>query len=257
MPQTLPSQPDGRASIRAYGPFASVQDQIELFNERHGHPYALLRETVTCAARPHDSVLDIGCGRTAPMLRQLADKVARCTGVDIVPFDEPAPGLTLINADVAAMPQVPDGSVDIAYSRSVMEHLADPQAALREIHRVLKPGGRYIFLTPNKWDYASVASRLIPDRWHPKLVRWVSGRPEADTFPTHYRANTCADLRALAAATGFTVERMSYHGQYPAYLKFNPLMFWLGCRYEALLSGIPALSRFQGWIFADWRKADA
>ena len=43
-----------------------------------------------------------------------------------------------------------DGEFDLVYSFHALEHIADPVRALREMRRVLKPGGRYIIGTPNK-----------------------------------------------------------------------------------------------------------
>lgn len=44
-----------------------------------------------------------------------------------------------------------DGSLDIVMSFDVLEHIPDSDAHLREVNRVLKPGGYYLLQTPNKW----------------------------------------------------------------------------------------------------------
>ncbi|MEJ8566360.1 class I SAM-dependent methyltransferase [Elongatibacter sediminis] len=44
-----------------------------------------------------------------------------------------------------------DGRFDLVTSSHVMEHVSDPWAALTEIHRVLKPGGHYVFSIPIGW----------------------------------------------------------------------------------------------------------
>ena len=44
-----------------------------------------------------------------------------------------------------------------------------PKAHFLEIFWVLKHKGRYIFLTPNFWDYASLMAYVIPNRLHAKL----------------------------------------------------------------------------------------
>ena len=41
-----------------------------------------------------------------------------------------------------------DNSIDFHISQDVMEHVLDPAAAFREIHRTLKPGGAHLFTTP-------------------------------------------------------------------------------------------------------------
>src|SRR5690606_35852130 len=95
------------------------------------------------AIAPADSVLEIGCGRTAPSLRRLRGKAAALYGIDVVSFAADTEGLQLFNESVTAMKSFSTGSLDLAFSRSVMEHIEDVDAAYREIFRVLKPGGKY------------------------------------------------------------------------------------------------------------------
>jgi SAM-dependent methyltransferase len=54
-------------------------------------------------------------------------------------------------ADVRRLP-FRDGSFDAVYSMGTIEHFRDTATAVREIHRVLKPGGRAVIGVPNRWD---------------------------------------------------------------------------------------------------------
>jgi SAM-dependent methyltransferase len=101
--------------------------------------------------RPGMRLLDFGCGPGSITIG-LAHAVAPgdVVGVDIAPQQVAAaralaaaarvPNLRLMVGSVYDLP-FPDATFDAAFSRSVLEHLAEPLAALREVRRVLKPGG--------------------------------------------------------------------------------------------------------------------
>ena len=58
------------------------------------------------------------------------------------------PGPTFVAGDVCALP-FPDSSFDAAVCFEVIEHVADPAALVRELARVLRPGGTLAISTPN------------------------------------------------------------------------------------------------------------
>lgn len=253
-PATGDTQKNGCHMI---GPFSRVSDQIAYFFPSETHPYRILEARVLGAIEPPDSVLEIGCGRTAPSLQRLRGKAGALYGIDVVPFAADADGLHLFNESVTDMTSIADGAMDLVYSRSVMEHIADVDAAYREIFRVLKPGGKYIFLTPNRYDYASVIASLVPNRFHSKIVRYTEGRQELDTFPTFYRSNSLSRIRALADSAGFHVIELARLGQYPAYLQFSRTLFWLGCLYEKGLARSRLLDCLKGWLICVLQKPAA
>ena len=217
------------------------------------HPYRIFEREVDDYLRPEHTLLDAGCGRTAPILEKYRNKARRLIGVDLVDFAPAAEGLELHHCNLGAMP-IEDNCVDVMMARSVMEHITDPARVYRESFRVLKPGGHFIFLTANLWDYASIIATLIPNRFHPWIVAKTEGRKEHDVFPIAYRTNTRSAVKKWADHAGFEIVSFRYLGQYPSYFMFNGFLFWLATGYEKLISRVPFLNFLQGWIFVTLRK---
>lgn len=217
------------------------------------HPYKRFELAAFGALRSDSVVLDAGCGRTVPVLRKFIGRARRLIGVELVAFTSVPEGIESINADLASIP-LPDASVDLIISRSVFEHLADPEAVYAEFSRLLRPGGKLIFLTANMWDYGTLIARLVPNRFHARIVRKVEGRQEEDTFPTEYRTNTRKDVDRLARDSGFVVRSYEYLSQYPNYLLFNGPLFFIGMCFEKLISRFEALRFMRGWILVTLAK---
>jgi len=240
---------------RLVSPFSSVAEQHRVMWPSDQHPFRRLRAAIDREIAPSSRVLEIGCGRHATELVRLAGKVAARSGIDPEPFTDPPPGIVLFNGMAERIDGIADSSIDLVFSKAVMEHIQDPAAALGEIARVLRPGGRYVFLTPNKYDYASIISNMIPNSWHPRIVRLTSGRNEADTFPVFYRANTRRDIERLAADANLRVLVFEYLGQYPAYLQFNRILFWIGSMYELMIERSQLTKGLKGWIMCTLVKS--
>lgn len=196
---------------------------------------ALARQHATPQAR----VLDLGCGRGGVM-ELLADHVALPVGVDpdlssLVEYRAPVVRRAVALAD--ALP-FPEASFDLVLCSWVIEHLANPQAAFGEVARALRPGGHFVFLTPNALNYVVVINRLIPAWVQRRLVPRVYARAEADTFPVVYRANTRRKLDALLRQAGLRCEAFYFIGD-PSYVALHKILFWVGVLLERITDGRP------------------
>ncbi len=132
----------------------------------------------------------------------------------------------MVRSHATAKSRVLDQSFDLIVSLWVLEHLQDPVTMLREVHRVLMPGGHFVFLTPNMRNPLMVANRIgraLPSLQR-RLVPRFYGREEADTFPVRYRANTVGAIRGHAKASGLEVYDMRVVPD-PTYLAVNSFMF--------------------------------
>jgi ubiquinone/menaquinone biosynthesis C-methylase UbiE len=103
------------------------------------------------------SVLDVGCG-LATDLSRFAAQGARVTGIDISAkaidlaqknFAQRELDGEFIRMDGQAM-NFPDNTFDLVYCHTVLHFTPDPEAMLKEISRVLKPGGRALLMTINR-----------------------------------------------------------------------------------------------------------
>lgn len=234
--------------------FMPVEDQMRAMFPPDSHPNRVLEQAIEAALTPDCAVLDIGCGRAAPNLVKLKNSAGALYGIDVIDFTIADPQLKLFNADVCAMPQIADDSIDIAFSRAVMEHLPDPRRACVEIARVLKPGGIYLFITPSIYDYGTQIARLVPNRWHGPIVRLTEGRAEEDVFPTVFSANSRRAVSTHAAAAGLKLRDFNYLGQYPNYFVFNRMLFWLGSMYQKTIERFALTQPLQGWIYCVLEK---
>ncbi|MFI8325047.1 class I SAM-dependent methyltransferase [Streptomyces sp. NPDC085529] len=134
--------------------------------------------------RPGDAVLDAGCGtgRALPPLRTAVGPSGTVIGADLTPEmlaeavragrGGPGGAGTLLLADVGRLP-LRDGALDAVFGAGLVSHLADPAADLRELARVVRPGGRLALFHPI--GRAALAARhgrqITPDdlRAEPRL----------------------------------------------------------------------------------------
>lgn len=109
-----------------------------------------------CGLQPGDRVLDAGCGtgRALGALRAAVGPAGTVLGVDLTPqmlaaaqrAGRAAEGALLL-ADVARLP-LRDEALDAVFAAGLIAHLPDPAANLRELSRVVRPGGRLALFHP-------------------------------------------------------------------------------------------------------------
>ena len=199
-------------------------------------------------------VLNMGCGpASGNPVKILKGEVAKVVGADIDPA-------AASNGDVDEVAiydgrRLPfeDGSFDAAYADFVMEHLERPEESLREIRRVVRPGGTFLFRTPNRNHYVALASRLVPDRWKESVAnrtRGFGGR-ENRTYPVYYRFNSRGDVDTIARRAGFGKDDIAvdFVECEPSYLAFSLPTFLLGLAYERLVNASDSLGFLRANIF--------
>ena len=160
------------------------------------------------------ALLDVGCG-PGNITIDLASRVspgrvvgidAAATVVDTARAEARARGATAVEFKVADVYELPfdDGEFDVVHSHQVLQHLADPVAALRQMRRVCRSGG---LVAARDSDYETMT-------WYPEsdgITRWLAmyrnvargngAEPDAGRRLLHWaNAAEFSDVRASASA---------------------------------------------------------
>lgn len=172
---------------------------------------------------PGERVLDLGCGfgrHAFEAFRRGADVVAVDRSADevgevtkmfgaMVATGEAAPTQLAhaVRADLTALP-FPDGSFDTVIASEVLEHIPDDAAAIGEIARVVRPGGRVAVTVP---------------RWWPERVCWTLSESYRTEPGGHVRIYTADGLGQRLTDAGLAVT-----GHHHAHALHSPY-WWINC----------------------------
>lgn len=216
----------------------------------------LFADRIGAALRADDYVLDLGAGAGIISAMDFRGKVGRVCGIDLDPRVTENPFLDEGRVCDANSIPYPENSFNLIFSDNVFEHLEQPELVLKEALRVLKPGGKLLFKTPNRRHYMPLIARMTPHRFH-QFVNRLRGREYRDTFQTVYRANTPQDVQALADQTGFIVRSIELIESRPEYLRMTVASYFFGIAYERLVNFFPKLAQFRILLIANLEKPTA
>ena len=169
-----------------------------------------------------DRVLDLGCGEGRHVISAYVAADVHSVGVDLSLHDlqttrekfaefeqpdNPYKSFSLSSASALALPFA-DNSFDKVICSEVLEHIADYRGALREIERVLKPGGLFCASVPRRW---------------PERVCWALSTAYHQTPGGHLRIFRGSELRREIEALGF--DHYHRHWAHALHVPF----WWLKC----------------------------
>ncbi|HEX2376281.1 MAG TPA: methyltransferase domain-containing protein [Gaiellales bacterium] len=183
--------------LNLYGPLVALAVGASGRRLRH----AAVREL---RLEPGGSVIDIctGTGLTLPYLAAAAGRAGRVVGIDRSPAmlaraggRAPSPPVELVEGDATQLP-FPDASFDGAISTYGLTAIADVSAALDEMVRVVRPGGRVVIADVHfvNWPAPPAVNRAVTAALRP-FNTWYADR----------------DIPALLAARGLGVTAVETH----------------------------------------------
>jgi SAM-dependent methyltransferase len=177
---------------------------------------------------PGGVLVDVGCGDAGDALT-LGEHVGAGTVIGLELAETLVRlgrerGVDVRQADLTERWPLDDGSVDAVHSNQVIEHLSETDHFMREIHRVLKPGGYAVVSTNNLASWHNVIALLLG--WQPLPCHVsddaVVGNPLAmeetrygERIHRHLRIFTGRALRELAQANDLTLDDEVGSGYYP------------------------------------------
>jgi len=173
-------------------------------------------------------LVDVGCADGADTVA-LAQRIGASTvvGLELADqFIEPARarGVDVRQVDITQPWPLADASVDVVHSNQVIEHLAQTDGFMREIRRVLAPGGYAVVSTNNLASWHNIAALLAGLQPLPCHVsdEAVVGNPLAleetrygDAIHRHLRIFTARAMAELARAHGLALDAAAGSGYYP------------------------------------------
>jgi SAM-dependent methyltransferase len=172
---------------------------------------ARIAKVVELAGTGPGAVVDVGMG-PGRLLDALAGHGWAVSGIDVsarmvdlARLRLPAAAERLVRAPAERLP-FDDASFDVAVATGVLEYVAEPRAALAEVARVLRPGGRLVGSIPNPWALHVVSKRI----YYPAVALARSVRRGRIPAPGPRRWIARAVLPELLAGGGLELERTAY-----------------------------------------------
>ena len=213
------------------------------------------RALLDAHVKPGDRILHLGCGwdRSNVVRRYLAH--CDVIGVDLESDTAHRYPGQFWRADVSCLPFAAS-TFDLACSEYVLEHVADPHACFAEVSRVLRPGGLFVFLTPNRWSYKAITAAATPHWLHRLAAARLrpDTRASEDVFPTLYRANTLKVIRGLADAHGLLVDSVDLLNNGPTWFRRTPGLLEIGHAYHRVIGRFDSFAGLRCAILACLRR---
>lgn len=185
-------------------------------------------------AQPGEYILDLGCGDGQLTLR-LKDAGAHVLGVDASAEMVAAARVRGVEAEQAEAERLPfrEGTFDAVFSNAALHWVRGQDAMLAQVHRVLKPGGRFVAEMGGHGNIAAIQVALIA-----VLQRYGFGDREVGVnyYPT------AESYRERMKRHGFRVEQMALIPR-PTKLAEDGMEGWLNTFRRGVLDGLPEDAR--------------
>ena len=188
--------------------------------------YSYYSEQVRNNLAENQKILDVGGGKKC----SFASYARKFDGIKLIGLDVSQEELDYnhdldekIVFDISSGERVPlgDSSIDMITSSSVLEHLQNLENAIKEIYRILKPGGKFISVIPCKFALFAIINQMLPNWLARKIL--FSIIPESKGFcgfKAYYDRCYYPALQKLLTKCGFTPEKFAFQYNQSSYFAF-------------------------------------
>ncbi len=188
--------------------------------------------------REHMRVLDAGCGwgRTIVGIKKELPEI-KMTGIDIIPgllnsargliFEETGCNDTILKIGDVHNLEFKDSFFDAVLSTRVLQYVQDPEKAVMEFARVVKPGKKIVVILPNKWN--------------PYIF-----------FKYHTKIYSPLDIKSWFEKAGLKTVNFGSLGYFPPF--FRSKHYNIFVRFDTIIRNIPVLKYFGGLAFCVGEK---
>ncbi len=203
--------------------------------------------------KPGVKLLDIGCGRQA-FGEDYYKKAALKVGLDT---DQKALAENKLMdekiwADIENV-SLKIGKFDVIIAQWVLEHISNPEKALKNINQLCQKNGYFIFMTPNLLSPLIFLSKIFPITLKKYLRKILLGIKEEDTHPTYYRLNTLSKIDRLLSQNSFQKIEVQKIGV-QIYFSFNRYVLLVKKTYDRLSLQLNPNSPFKTHLVGVYKK---
>jgi glycosyltransferase involved in cell wall biosynthesis len=197
------------ASLAAPEPPVDARARASLSAGQSGDP--ILSVVVDVARKlggRFERVVDLGCGR-GDCARRLEGMYRSYVGGDVVRYDQfpRSNDVRFVEVDLNRTPYpLEQACADLVLAVETIEHVENPRALVREMARVVRPGGWIIVTTPNQLSLMSKLYLVTRNQFH-------AFQRAPGLYPAHITALVEEDLRRIASETGLTDVEIRYTAQ--------------------------------------------
>lgn len=144
---------------------------------------------------------------------------------------------------------------DLIYADYLLEHIGLADGFVKEVRRVLKKGGFFIFRTPNSYHYVVLIAKAISKISKSTLTNLMRKYGSKNETPSlFYKMNTAGQLKKLFPKNGFSLDLLQLIEKEPSYLMSNAWLFLMGTLYERAVNFTELLAFLRSSIMGVFRK---